>query len=191
MESLDDTFGPRGSIGGPRTRLVAGALLLFVAVPVATIAFHRVALDLLAGTVGRTAAQQTAIALTGLFVPAAFALAVLRLPAARPVKLLAVGGVVLATLAAALFLITVPTSAYRAGAIPADVIFLYLAGVLVAVGAPLATIAAALYSGHGSSQDRGGPTVSVSPERSGPSKTTHPTDGGRQRDRLEFLLDDD
>lgn len=191
MESLDDTFSPRVTLGRPRTRLVAGALLLVVAVPIAAIAFHRVALDLLAALVGQTAARQTTVALTGLFVPAAFAVAVLRLPAARPVKLVAVGGVVTAALAAALFLITVPTDAYRAGAIPPTVVLLYLAGAVVAVGAPLSTIAAALRTGGGSRRQAERPTRVTMSDSSGPPRTVHPTDGGRERDRLEFLLDDD
>lgn len=190
MESLDDTFGRRLPLGRPRTRLVAGALLLVVAVPVAAVAFHRVALDLLVGWVGQAAARQTTVALTGLFVPAAFAVAVLRLPAARPVKLVAVGGVVMAALAAAMFLITVPTDAYRAGVIPPTVILVYLAGTVVAVGAPLSTIAAALRTGGGSRGRAERTTRSAMSDRSAPSRTVHPTDGGRERDRIEFLLDD-
>lgn len=190
MDSLDDTFGPRVSIGGRRTRLIGGALLLLGGLPVAAVAFHRLVLDFLMGSVGAAAAAQSAIALSGLFVPAVSGLAVLRLPASRVVKLAAVGGVVIAALATALFLITVPTAAFQTGAVPTTVQILYLTGTVVAVGAPFATIAAAL-----SSSDDRRASVTGSPGGegggSGHPSTAMPTDGGYERNRLEFLLDDD
>lgn len=189
MESLDETFGPRVSLGRRRTRLLAGAGLLLAGVPAAAIGLHGLVLGLFARSLGQAAAAQTAIALVGLFVPAAFAVAVLRLPAARPVKLAAVGGVVLATLAAALFLITVPTGAFATGTIPADVVLLYLAGTVVAVGAPIATIGAALAAADGG-RPAGPRSLPRSRDRSATPPAAASTDGGRDGDRLEFLLDD-
>lgn len=191
MESLDDTFGPRVPTGSRRTRLLVGAGLLLGGVPLSAFLLHGWLLDRLAGPLGAGPAAQTAIALGGLFVPVAFAAAVLRLPASRPVKLSAVAGVVLATISAALFLITVPTGAFRAGTIPASVAIPYLLGTVMAAGAPLATIAAAV-AAESTSTSRptawAGPNALDDRPRVG---TVRSTDGGREPDRLAFLLDED
>ncbi len=188
MESLDDTFGPRVPLG-KRTRLLGGFVVLLCGVPVAAIAIHRLVIGVSSAWIPPAAAAQTAVALSGLFIPAAFALAVLRLPAARPVKLAAVGGMVAATLAIALFLITVSPGAFRAGVVPPIVGLLYLAGGLVSVTAPLATMLASIDAeGDRSRSTRQG---RIPGERGpGPSDNPLPTDGGQEPDRLDFLLDD-
>lgn len=189
MESLDDTFGPRIPLGSQRARVVGGFVVLLGGVPLAAIAVHRLVIGVFSAWIAPAAATQTAVALSGLFVPAAFALAVLRLPAARPVKLAAVGGVVAATLAVALFLITVSPGAFRAGVLPPTVGVLYGAGALVSVTAPLATMVASILAGP----DRPGTTGQrriPGQVGTGSSDNPLPTDGGRAPDRLDFLLDD-
>ena len=188
MQSLDDTFGPRVPIGSRRTRLLVGAAILLGAVPVATVRLYGLLLDHFITSMAMAAAQQTALALSALFLPAVFAISLVRLPASRVVRLAAVGGVVLDTLVAALFLIIVQSAAVAA--IPAWISVVYGIGVVVAIGAPLATIVAALYRGDEMSRPTK-PIASNSTSTGSNNANAMPTDGGRERDRLNFLLDED
>jgi hypothetical protein len=188
MESLDDTFGPPIPVGSRRTRLLIGAAILLGGVPIATVQLYELLLKQFGASMGPAAAQQTAIALSALFVPTVFAISLLRLPASRGVRLAAVGGVVLDTLVAALFLIVVPAA--MVVAIPGWITIVYGIGAVVAIGAPLATIVAALYRGDETSR----PTMRIASSTTGSAskeRTGMPTDGGRARDRLNFLLDDE
>ena len=190
MESLDDTFGPRVPLGSRRTRLLVGAAILLGAVPVATVHLHGLLLDHFVTSMELAAAQQTAIALSALFLPTVFAISLHRLPASRAVRLAAVGGVVLDTLVAALFLIVVPSTAVSGGTIPLSIVTVYGVGAVVAIGAPLATIVAAIYQEDGSAATPKG-VNSKSSTGTARNATAMPTDGGRERDGLDFLLDDD
>ena len=189
MPSLSDAYEEAAGAWA-RRRLYVGAALLFVGAVVAAPGLVGVVAGIMGALgVGEATALATGISVAGLAVPVVGAVLLRWVPSNRRIRVAAASGVVLAAAAVAGFVVTVPPGSLAGPAsVPLVIVVTYGIGAMLALWSPVVAAGLAAVEPRPSGRS---PTAYVRQTRSVRPGGRVPADGGRDRDQLAFLLEND